>query len=301
MEKGIEKEETGGESLKKILAEVLRKKYFYIAIIAVFALFILTREPVFALVAAGLLIVLLAAEIYVGAGTSGWAHEIKETVIAILAAVAIWLALGFLLNTSSPLDAVVSCSMLPNLERGDMVLLQDADPSAPEVNVSREDWGRAVEDLKKMQPVCVGGKISTTDGLVSFECGLCRQKNPSTGALAEIPCVKSVTIAGSRIAPSLENDIIVYEPLPSDFFARSGAIIHRVVAVVNVEGARYYLTKGDNSAAFDVQGGNSPVQRERVKGRVVLRIPYVGYVKLFMSGLFDTPPGCDKIIINDGQ
>ncbi len=299
MERKIEKGETGGESLKKILAEVLRKKYFYIAILAVFALFVLTKDPVFALVAAGLVVLLLAVEIYVGASTTGWAHEIKETLIAIFAAVAIWLALSFFLNTQSPLDAVVSCSMLPNLERGDMVLLQGAEPSAPEVNVSREDWARAVEDLKKMQPICINGKMSTSNNLISFECGMCGQRSPATGALAEIPCVKSVTVAGSTVLPNLKNDIIVYEPMPADRF--KGAIIHRVILVVNVEGTRYYLTKGDNNAVFDVQGGNSPVPRERVKGRVVLRIPYVGYIKLFMSGLFDTPPGCDKIIINDGQ
>jgi signal peptidase I len=38
--------------------------------------------------------------------------------------IAVWFSLQFFLATKYPLDVVPSCSMLPSLQRGDMLLLQ---------------------------------------------------------------------------------------------------------------------------------------------------------------------------------
>jgi len=70
-------------------------------------------------------------------------------------------------------------------------------------------------------------------------------------------------------------DIIVYK-------APSGMrIVHRVINITN-EG--YFITRGDNNPAADQDVGISPpVNPNMVLGRVVFRIPYIGWVKVIFS------------------
>ena len=68
------------------------------------------------------------------------------------------------------------------------------------------------------------------------------------------------------------------------FRSPSGSIdiIHRVVGIVKVGETLYFETKGDHNAAPDpwVPG----VPEENVKGVLVGRIPYIGYVTLALQG-----------------
>ncbi len=60
------------------------------------------------------------------------ANEFVGSVVYILfgmfLAVLVYQTLGFALNTQDPVVVVVSCSMLPNLDRGDLLILKGIDP-----------------------------------------------------------------------------------------------------------------------------------------------------------------------------
>lgn len=305
----------------KFLKLLVEKKALYFVAAALFALFLLTKLPLFVLTAAGVLAATLVIESYVGAKSTSWKKEVTETVIAIAVAAVVWFSASYLLNTQAPLDAVVSCSMLPNLERGDIVVLQGKEPAAPRLQLSEKEWGAISEsgELHYACSVCIENqtqrpclinpvtKQEVSPMLVEYDCGVCQQQK-NTGEKEYVICVKSITLGGQEVSENLSNDIVVYDPLPGDLFALTGDIIHRVYAVVQTENNSYLLIKGDNNAGFDVQAyyqglTNNPVPRERLKGVVIARLPYIGYFKLFVAGLFQpqllaTPPGCDAHLIH---
>jgi signal peptidase I len=91
------------------------------------------------------------------------------------------------------------------------------------------------------------------------------------------------------------SDIIVYEN-PTD--PTSTPIVHRIVKVDNINGTLYFQTKGDgnsatkwpNSVSFEQYDSNTlwntgqGVPQNLVIGRVVMRIPYFGWITLFLRG-----------------
>ena len=99
-----------------------------------------------------------------------------------------------------------------------------------------------------------------------------------------------VEVNGVYFPARNENDVVVYEAQPAEY----GLIIHRVLAKINASDGVFYLTKGDNNAAADQQSGISLVPESAVKGRVIGRIPFIGYFKLLLFLQFDFPPGCDR-------
>jgi len=68
------------------------------------------------------------------------------------------------------------------------------------------------------------------------------------------------------------------------FQSPSGSIdiIHRVVGIAKMGDTLYFQTKGDNNPAPDPWSPGVPEQN--VKGVLVGRIPYVGYVTLALQG-----------------
>ncbi len=268
----------------------------------------------------------------------GWKKELEEIVVAILAGVVLWYGAGFLLHTSAPLDSIVSCSMLPHMDRGDMVLLSGSGISAPMAEVNASEW----EQIKRMMRtnftcglcsekgaynfsicrsgcggsclIAIDGKpvSGSNDSLFSYNYGLCRLRG-ANGDIQNDVCVKSVTIKGKEYHENFSNDVVVYEPLENSVFV--GSTIHRVLVKVSVDGKFYYLTKGDNNEVLDVQapssrtdagnGGclfftesreNKPVPQENIKGKVIFKAPYLGYLKLFLWGYLGEPSGCDTVI-----
>jgi len=91
------------------------------------------------------------------------------------------------------------------------------------------------------------------------------------------------------------SDIIVYEN-PTD--PTSTPIVHRIVHVDNINGTLYFQTKGDGNSATKwpnpVTAGEydsntlwntgQGVPQNYVIGRVVMRIPYFGWITLFLRG-----------------
>jgi signal peptidase I len=60
-------------------------------------------------------------------------------------------------------------------------------------------------------------------------------------------------------------------------------IIHRIVKVDNSTGAYTITTQGDHNNNVRFQGIDYPVYSSDYVGRVILRIPYLGYVASFAS------------------
>ena len=266
----------------------------------------------------------VALEVKDGAKKYGWKHEVLDTIIALAVAIGIWFGASFILNTSSPISAVVSCSMLPDLQRGDFVIVQGAPVEAYDIDMSASEFG-SLEDSAK---ISYDGNSATVPGslysycLLDSKSDICRsfvrypelfieQKGPftyryercgitfSNGTEAAMPCLRSVIFEGEEYLTDFSNDIIVYGPQPGDPYSAIGDIVHRVMFKVDVDGKGYYLTRGDNNPLLDIQvydynrgRGNQPVPEEQVRGKVIGRIPLLGYFKLFISGYFAEDGQC---------
>jgi signal peptidase I len=97
------------------------------------------------------------------------------------------------------------------------------------------------------------------------------------------------------------SDIIVFH----DPYDPSMLIVHRIVAVEDVNGTLYFQTKGDGNGNFwpakpnsdlDPWDSNNPpgVPANDVVGKVVMRIPWLGWITLFMR---DNPWGLPVVIL----
>jgi len=266
----------------------------------------------------------VAAEVREGAEEHGWKHEALDTLIALGVAIAIWYGVSFLLNTSAPLSGVVSCSMLPNLQRGDFVVVQGSVPKAYEITMSQSE----LDSLNSRAQVTYNGKNASLDGSVFAYCRLNREselckvflespediterkgaftykyaKCPisfSNGASGYQPCLSEINFKGRQYLTNFSNDIIVYQPPAGDLYSLVGDIVHRAVFRISAEGKTYYLTRGDNNPVLDLQIydygqglANHPIPAENVRGKVIGRIPWLGYFKLFISGYLQEDDQC---------
>ena len=263
-----------------------------------------------------------------GAKEHGLKDEVKETFIALVLALLVWFGASVVLNTSSPLNAIVSCSMLPHIARGDMVVLSGDRVQAQQEEVaSLADISRAQVYENGMFALSVNGSmytycatrqsapvcqrfISSPDkftekhGELTFayeKCGIVQDKGRGT---VYGPCVSYLEVNGNRHYTNLSNDVVVYQPVKGEYYSRVGDIIHRAYIRLHSkdDGKTYFLTKGDNNPIFDIQvydenlkEGNAPVELSRSKGRILVNVPYLGYFKLFISpAAIPTPEGCDR-------
>jgi hypothetical protein len=278
----------------------------------------------------GILVVLelgwfVTMEVKDGAQKHGWKHEVVDTIIALAVAVGIWYGASFVLNTSSPISAVVSCSMLPNLQRGDFVIVQGAPVNAYGIEMTAAELDSLTSSPASINYI---GNLATMEGSLYSYCVLdskseiCQtfihspesfieEKGAfkyryercslsfSNGTSASLPCLKSITFRGKEYLTNFSNDVIVYQPLSGDPYANIGDIVHRAFFVIDADGKKYYLTRGDNNPIIDMQVydyrravGNHPVPQENVRGKVIARVPFLGYLKLFISGYFNEDSQC---------
>ncbi len=305
----------------KLLKRSLDSKLIYLLLGVFFVLFLFTRSAIFAVLCAIVILLMLIGESVVGVSQHGVKKEITELILAIAAALLIWYGLGFALSTSAPLNAVVSCSMLPNLERGDLVILQGSEPGGIDIQVDEfnykdisvyvEGEGEFQTNMSMLsycayQPRSIPcrtletspEKVYETYGPLEFRYGTCSMEKD--GKRYDIHCTKSIKVGGTEYKAQLIGDTIVYLSLPTDGFSggQPKEIIHRVLLKVHTkDGQIYYITKGDNNDRFDIQYDNTPTTPERTVGKVILRVPYLGYFKLFLFGFFGDPPGCDTVFV----
>lgn len=290
---------SGAGGLEKIFSPTVVLATFMVLALAGYVLF---QHWFFGLTVFVLIIALFATDLfYSGKGKRiSWKQSFTELVVALAAAGAAWLALCFVLNTSSPLNVVTSCSMVPVLERGDFIILQGGEVNAPEVVVNEFLSNAASNPVPSIRTLYAGklGKqyllyyttVVNGGDLLNYsfrECLVETSDKPAVDA-----CFESASIKGIEFYSNKSNDVIVYDAVPEKY----GLIIHRVIVKVRAPDGVFYLTKGDNNLFADQQSGIALVPQQRVKGKVLLRIPYVGFLKLFLFMQFEPPPGCGQRI-----
>jgi len=287
-----EKPESSGErgtTLAKLQASNALIFLFAFAFIA----YLLTRHILFAFLSGVSLISIFGLDILVGATTHGLKDELIELVKAVAVALVIWYGIMFLLNTSSPISGIVSCSLLPAYERGDMIVLRGVpinEINAPTVELTADELA---EVYRTVSPSC------GTIGPITYNCveSCPRVAFPSgKPAASSAKCVRSLTINNVTYNENLSSDVIVYAPSANGKYL-SGDIIHRVFVKLKVGDKYFILTKGDNNDFMDATVFDI-VRQEDVKGRVLARIPILGYLKLFISGYFSEPVGCDTALLH---
>ena len=79
-------------------------------------------------------------------------------------------------------------------------------------------------------------------------------------------------------------DILVFEPGDRDWFLSHGPVIHRVVEKWQDDVGKYHFkTKGDhNKDSSTMNNFESDIPEERVIGVAVVRVPFLGYVKIWL-------------------
>ncbi len=232
--------------------------------------YVLTQQAVVGVLSFLFLVLVIARDVLPKSySQSGVWVAVKELVIAAAWAVGFWLVLSFLLQTSSPVDVVTSCSMLPVLQRGDLLLLQGGQVSAQTVFFNSSF--PQVSLLKKNCAESVNGQFSQY-----------------------VPCTYGAVVENQTFLLNSSDSVVVYAANPSYY----GYIVHRVfLRLVNQsDGQVFYLTKGDNNPILDQEAGVSIVNQSSVVGRVVFDVPYVGYLKLLLFMQFSEPEGCNTTI-----
>lgn len=73
-------------------------------------------------------------------------------------------------------------------------------------------------------------------------------------------------------------DVVVYQANQKE------PIIHRVIRINEEDSTKYYTTKGDR--VLIVQNFEEKINEKDLLGRAVLRIPYLGWVKIAFTSMF---------------
>ena len=71
-------------------------------------------------------------------------------------------------------------------------------------------------------------------------------------------------------------DVVTYRAMDEAYYGI--LITHRVVDIQTTNGKTIFVTKGDNNETVD----RSPIEFGQIMGKVVMRVPKIGYVKYFL-------------------
>jgi signal peptidase len=97
--------------------------------------------------------------------------------------------------------------------------------------------------------------------------------------VGDLIIVQGVNASDIHAAPYPDGDIIVFHDL-----YRDELIVHRAIEMKRQNGIIYFVTKGDGNSVPDGQ-----IPADRVIGKVILRIPWIGHIALIMrnsSGIY---------------
>jgi signal peptidase I len=189
-----------------------------------------------------------------------------------LLAYLLYFILSLIFGVSMPLAIVVSSSMEPNLYRGDLVIVSKA------------------ENLKS-EVIYIDQNIANKD-IIDF--AKLNYKNNSYG-LKEVSSIE-INNQIIDINNTTKNDIIIYTSNIKNI-----DIVHRLIVYLKAKDGDFVLTKGDNfktnrlidqDCNIDKNTGLPknlclniyPTSINVVKGKLIGKIPYIGYLKLIIFG-----------------
>ena len=98
-----------------------------------------------------------------------------------------------------------------------------------------------------------------------------------SGSMEPIIKIKDAVLI-KRVDPDSiqRGDVVTY--LSNDESYYGIMITHRVVNIQEENGEKIYYTKGDHNETVD----RSPIKGDQIYGKVVMRIPKIGYIKYFL-------------------
>ena len=119
---------------------------------------------------------------------------------------------------------------------------------------------------------------------VDFKIRDSQLKTPLYGAYVIVsgsmePLIKvhdAVIIKRATIDEIKIGDVVTYRSTDPAF---NGILItHRVVSIDEKDGEKIFVTKGDHNETID----RTPVNFSQIRGKVVMRVPKIGYIKYFL-------------------
>ena len=238
----------------------------YILLIIVFVVYILYQHIQIVADIAGIalllsIIAIVAVELINGFNEEGLVKNIVELVIVVVAVFALWTGLKITLHTQYPIDVVPSCSMLPSLQRGDILLLQGVSGAkginavkAPIVNVTSSSYDSMIQNPGREFVSCVaylqngntakisqymepgysiglysassyGGSVLPysyqNNNTIQYVCGVAQDRF-ANGSVASIVTTNAIKIGGTLIQGDRNNTIAVYATTSKDLFYEEG-------------------------------------------------------------------------------
>ena len=195
---------------------------------------------------------------------SPWVGFLREILVSVLIVLAVGMLLYVVSGVWPPLVAVESDSMDPHLKKGDLVLVMEEDRLAPEF-------------------------AADGTGIVPAEIGA-REGYERFGGPGDVIVYQP---DGSAAATPIIHRARLYVEKGENWYDRADPDLVRADSCDGLADcpapATGFITKGDNAATNDyydqTRGISTVVEPEWVRGRAVLRIPWVGWIRLAASDL----------------
>ena len=206
---------------------------------------------------------------------SVWSWIVNVILAYIIIKFIFYPGIGFLLHTEYPAVGVVSCSMEHNPDN----CWVDCYNRGGDLNACKQQeftmCGKLYNDNKKLDfdgfwQEC--GKWYENMGIARDEFRSFDYNNGFN--------LGDIFIVSGR-SEIHEGDIIIYS-----YAAERNPIIHRVVEIIEEDGEVYYKTKGDHNSDSSVF--EQKINKDRVFGKAIIRIPELGWVKIWMTLLLNS-------------
>ncbi|MAG45795.1 MAG: signal peptidase I [Nanoarchaeota archaeon] len=204
-----------------------------------------------------------------------WSSWVVNVVLAIIIVkFLIYPGLGLLLGTGFPVVAVVSCSMQ-----------HEESNCWPDFYMKS---GGSFEDLKRSiaKPKMLCGKAMEESNQNSDYWEVCggwyESREITKEEFSKFPQNKGFNI-GDIFILQKPKDIKLGEVIVYNNGFNAAPIIHRVIEINEEDGKTFYKTKGDyneKSYAFEEK-----ISENKVYGKVLLKVPYLGWVKIMFNML----------------
>lgn len=98
-----------------------------------------------------------------------------------------------------------------------------------------------------------------------------------SGSMEPLIKVRDAVIIKRADADSIKvGDVVTYRSQDPSYYGI--LITHRVVRIEEQNGEKLYITKGDSNETID----RSPIKLGQIQGKVVMRVPKIGYIKFFL-------------------